>query len=109
MDADIFMAIVSDSQLYFSPTGNHWNEVQMNQVLGAYYWLHWVAQIPGGLLAKRYGTKLVFGGANFVVSVMCFIVPIATFWDIKALIALRIIQGLIAVCFFFHFQAIFDL
>lgn len=56
-----------------------------------------MTQIPGGLLAKRYGTKLVFGFSNFVVSAMCFIVPLAAYWDIRALIALRILQGFIAV------------
>lgn len=89
-------------QLDYSPNGNNWNEVQTNRVLGAYYWLHWTTQIPGGVLAKRYGTKLVFGVANFAVSAMCFIVPIAAYWDINALIAMRMIQGLIAVGLIFR-------
>lgn len=74
--------------------------MQKNRVLGAYFWIHWMTQIPGGLLAKRYGTKIVFGATNFVVSAMCFIIPMAAYWDIRALIVLRILQGFIAVGYF---------
>lgn len=69
----------------------------MNHILGSYFWLHWVSQIPGGILSKRYGTKLVFGGANFVVAICSFLIPVAAFWDVKMLIMLRTIQGFLAV------------
>lgn len=71
--------------------------MQRNRVLGAYFVIHWMTQIPGGLLSKRYGTKLVFGATNFIVSALCFVIPVAAYWDIKALIALRVLQGFIAV------------
>lgn len=84
-------------QIDFEREGLHWNEVQTNKILGAYFWVHWVSQIPGGILSKRYGTKLVFGGANFVVAVCSFLIPAAAFWGVKMLITLRIIQGFLAV------------
>lgn len=94
-----FTVAILFSQLYNSPTGMHWNEVEKNRALGAYFWIHWMSQVPGGILAKRYGTKLVFGLSNFVVCAICFIIPIAAYWDIKALIVLRMIQGFVAVSF----------
>lgn len=80
----------------------HWNEVERNRVMGAYFCIHWMTQIPGGILAKRYGTKLVFGLSNFVVCAICFIIPIAAYWDIKALIVLRMIQGFVSVGFLIY-------
>lgn len=74
-----------------------WNELAQSHVLGAFYWFHWATQILGGVLAARYGTKLIFGLSNFLASVSCLLVPIAAYWHINCLIALRVIQGIIAV------------
>ncbi|XP_050466531.1 putative inorganic phosphate cotransporter isoform X2 [Cataglyphis hispanica] len=71
-----------------------WNEYEQGLVLGAYYWLHWLSQLPGGLLARRYGTKLVFGLANLLTALLGFLVPYAT--HLYAFIILRMLQGLIA-------------
>lgn len=71
-----------------------WNEYEQGLILGAYYWLHWLSQLPGGLLARRYGTKLVFGLGNLLTALLGFLVPYAT--DLYALIILRAVQGLIA-------------
>jgi len=65
--------------------------------LGAYYWLHWVSQLPGGLLARRYGTKLVFGLANLLTALLGFFIPYVT--HLYVLVTLRMLQGLIAVNF----------
>lgn len=71
-----------------------WNEYEQGLVLGAYYWLHWLSQLPGGLLARRYGTKLVFGLGNLVTALLGFLIPYAT--QLSTLIFLRVLQGLIA-------------
>nr|CAI5842781.1 unnamed protein product [Callosobruchus analis] len=31
----------------------NWNEKEQGSILGSFYWLHWVTQIPGGILAGR--------------------------------------------------------
>lgn len=77
--------------------GFHWNEYQQGLVLGSFFWAHWITQIPGGILAKKYGTKLVFGLSNAIGCWMCFLMPIASYYDYRALIWLRILQGLITV------------
>ncbi|XP_077281828.1 na[+]-dependent inorganic phosphate cotransporter isoform X1 [Temnothorax americanus] len=71
-----------------------WNEYEQGLTLGAYYWLHWVSQLPGGLLARRYGTKLVFGLANLLTALLGFLVPYVT--HLYVLITLRVLQGFIA-------------
>uniref|UniRef100_A0A182P9F4 Major facilitator superfamily (MFS) profile domain-containing protein n=1 Tax=Anopheles epiroticus TaxID=199890 RepID=A0A182P9F4_9DIPT len=69
--------------------GFDWNDYQQGLILGAFYWLHWITQIPGGILARRYGTKLVFGASNVIGCWMCFLMPIASYWDYRVLVVLR--------------------
>jgi len=79
-----------------------WNEYQQNSILGAFFILHVIMQIPGGVLAQRYGTKTVFGISNGVAAILSFAVPASAKFNYKALVALRVLQGLIAVkCFVF--------
>ncbi|XP_034245909.1 sialin [Thrips palmi] len=76
--------------------GFDWDERQQGLVLGAFFWMHWLMQVPGGVLARRYGTKLVFGLANFIPVLLTLAVPVVAYWDYRALLALRFLQGLIA-------------
>jgi len=54
-------------------------------------------QIPGGVLAQRYGTKTVFGISNGVAAILSFVVPASAKFNYKALVLVRIIQGFISV------------
>lgn len=74
-----------------------WNELDQSRVLGSFFWFHWVLQIPGGMLAPRFGTKTIFGLANFVSCFICFFIPMAAKMHVNYLIILRILQGLISV------------
>ncbi|KAM7358545.1 sialin-like [Cochliomyia hominivorax] len=73
-----------------------WNEYQQGLILGSFFWLYWLTQIPGGILAKKYGTKLIFGLSNVICSWLCFFIPMASYYNYKILITLRIVQGAIA-------------
>lgn len=73
-----------------------WSESQQGLILGAYYWLHWTTQLPGGLLARRYGTKLVYGLGNFLTALFGFLIPLMTHYHLYALVTLRVLQGLFA-------------
>lgn len=66
-------------------------------MLGSYFWLHWVTQIPGGILARRFGTKLVFGVANLIGCLLCVVMPLVAYLDYRWLINIRLLQGLICV------------
>ncbi|XP_063910758.1 sialin [Zophobas morio] len=73
-----------------------WNEKQQSSILGAFFWLHWLTQVPGGILGSKYGAKLVFGLANFTAILCCFFIPMSAFMGHQYLIALRIVQGILA-------------
>lgn len=47
-------------------------------------------------MAARYGTKLVFGLANFIGCVTCMLVPITAYLNFHAMIWLRLLQGFVA-------------
>lgn len=72
-----------------------WNEKVQGYVLGSFFWLHWVTQVPGGLLASKYGTKRVFGFSNFSGVVLCFFIPYFAKLGSMYLMALRLVQGLL--------------
>ena len=74
-----------------------WNEYEQNVVLGAYFWLHWLSQVPGGVLARRFGTKAVFAFGNGVPVLLTFLAPWAAQLGHRPLAALRLLQGLISV------------
>nr|XP_023015178.1 sialin [Leptinotarsa decemlineata] len=72
-----------------------WNEKEQGYILGSYFWFHWLTQIPGGLLATKYGTKKVFGLANLMGILGCLIIPWFAYRGSKFLIFIRCIQGML--------------
>ena len=84
------------SQIEYERDGFEWDSKRQNEVLGAFFLLHWTTQLPGGMLASRYGTKLVFGLANFIGCVTCIFVPITAYLNYNAMILLRLVQGIVA-------------
>ncbi|XP_063977912.1 sialin-like [Diachasmimorpha longicaudata] len=74
----------------------HWSEYDQGLALGAYYWFHWLTQLPGGLLARRYGTKMVFGIGNLATAVLGLLIPLATEYHLYGLVTIRVLQGLIS-------------
>lgn len=96
MNHQIKLLIYLLSQIEYEKDGFKWNPVTQNDVLGAFFMLHWSTQLPGGLLAARYGTKKIFGLANFIGCVTCMLVPITAYLNYHALILLRLVQGFVA-------------
>lgn len=70
--------------------------MKQSTVLGAFFTLHWATQLPGGILAAHFGTKKIFGIANWFGCVTCILVPIAAYLNFYVLIGIRLIQGLVA-------------
>lgn len=75
--------------------GFKWDTIQQSHVLGSFFWIHWVTQLPGGILAAKYGTKIVFGFSNFIACVMCIFMPILCYIDYRYMVWLRLVQGFI--------------
>ncbi len=66
--------------------------------MGAFYWGFLVTQIPGGILAERFGGKWVFGLAVVFTDLFCLLSPIAArSGGLPALIVVRILNGLAEV------------
>jgi len=55
-----------------------------------------VLQIPGGLLAQKFGAKSIFGFSNGLVALLTCAIPLSAKFDFNVLILIRVIQGLIA-------------
>ncbi|XP_039298715.1 sialin [Nilaparvata lugens] len=85
----------STTKRHVNEDGFEWDEQEQNQVLGSFYWLHWLTQIPGGMLARRFGTKKIFGLANFSGSLLTFAFPYIAYFDFRLLIFVRVLQGFI--------------
>ncbi|XP_046990674.1 sialin-like isoform X1 [Schistocerca americana] len=84
------VTVDSDKVLRFE-----WDEKQQGMVLGAYFWLHSVLQLPGGMLSHAYGTKKVFGFSNLTMFVLSLLIPVAAKIGYEAIVALRVVQGFI--------------
>ncbi|KAH8418559.1 hypothetical protein KR222_001463, partial [Zaprionus bogoriensis] len=83
------------ANITYERNGFNWNAQKQSNLLGSFFWVHWVLQLPGGILARKYGTKLVFGLSNGIGVFLCFLIPIVAYWSYTALICLRVLQGLI--------------
>lgn len=103
---EIFMLIIITSRLIddikcsrlqvkYERDGFKWDEHQQGLVLGAFFWLHFLLQLPGGILAAKYGTKLIFGYANLIGCLLCCLMPIASYIDYNLMICLRVFQGIV--------------
>ncbi|KAL7015356.1 hypothetical protein ACKWTF_016412 [Chironomus riparius] len=80
-------------EIEYERDGFKWNEHKQGMYLGSFYWLHWMSQIPGGILATKFGTKTIFGLANFIPCALCLLTPIVSYLDYKVLVILRITSG----------------
>ncbi|XP_030560792.1 sialin [Drosophila novamexicana] len=83
------------ANIEYERNGFHWNEREQSNLLGSFFWVHWVLQLPGGILARKYGTKLVFGLSNGIGVFLCFLIPIVSYWSYGALLWLRVFQGFV--------------
>jgi MFS transporter, ACS family, solute carrier family 17 (sodium-dependent inorganic phosphate cotransporter), member 5 len=83
-------------QFEYEKSGFKWDEHRQQQVLGSFYWTNWMTQLLGGVLAKYYGTKLIFGLANIIPILLCAITPISCYINYQIAIVLRAISGFFA-------------
>lgn len=96
------MIFIVQIKMDYEENGFHWNEIEQGHVLGSFYWMHWILQLPGGILGRRYGSKIIFGFANFSGAFLGFLMPLASYYDVNYLIFLRVLQGMITVNFERH-------
>ena len=75
----------------------NWDSSTQSVLIGAMFYGYIVTQLPGGLLAEVVGARFVFGLAGLVSGIITFVTPFIARWDLKALIASRVVLGLVQV------------
>lgn len=71
-----------------------WSETLQGHILGAFYYGYVFAQIPGGILAQKYGGKHVFGIGIFATAVLTLLTPLAARTGPAYMIAVRVLEGI---------------
>jgi len=54
-----------------------WNEKYQGFVLAGFFYGYAIGQLPGGILAERFGGKLVFGVGTLLTGVLTVLSPLA--------------------------------
>lgn len=70
-----------------------WDSKAQGLILGCFFWGYIAMQLPGGLLADRYGGKYVFGLGVFFTGIFSLFTPIAARSSPTAAIVLRVLIG----------------
>lgn len=76
----------------------NWNEQETGMVLSAFYWSYWITELPGGLVAQRFGGCRVLGFGVLLAGLLNLAFPLACKVHYGAAAVLRAIQGLALVC-----------
>lgn len=71
-----------------------WSETLQGHILGSFYYGYVVAQIPGGILAQKYGGKHVFGIGILLTGILTLLTPIAARMGPGYMIAVRVLEGI---------------
>lgn len=83
----------------------HWTEFEQGLILGATNF-SFLLSLPGGVLAMKYGAKLMFGMANFVAVIATLLVPVVARHSFAAMMVLRSLHGVFGCCCFSFLHAI---
>ncbi|XP_046995121.1 sialin-like [Schistocerca americana] len=71
-----------------------WDKQKQGEILAAYYYGYTVGHIPGGLLADRFGGKIIFGVGVLVSSALSILTPLSAWAGDYVLFTNRLAQGL---------------
>ena len=71
-----------------------WSSKDQGAILGSYFLGYFITQIPGGRMAELYSGKYVFLVAVLMNTVGTLLSPVLAFLDYRALMAIRIFEGL---------------
>lgn len=70
-----------------------WTPETQGIILGSFFYGYICTQLIGGILAQRFGGKLIFGLGVFCTAALTLLTPLAARWSVGMLIALRILEG----------------
>ena len=72
----------------------NWDKSLQGHILGSFFYGYVISQIPGGMLAEKYGGKWVFFFFLLLSTIATVLTPVAATISPYVLIAVRIICGL---------------
>lgn len=72
----------------------NWDSSTQAVILGSFFYGYVVTQIPGGILAEKYGAKWLFGIGVLVTSFFTLLTPFAAWMGVHYLVFVRFIEGL---------------
>ena len=72
-----------------------WSAEEQGLILGAFYYGYICTQIPGGMIAEKYGGKWLFGLGILGTAVLSLVTPVGARVDTAVLITIRVVQGLL--------------
>ena len=67
--------------------------IYVGLVLASFFYGYIVTQIPGGMLAEKYGGKWVFGLGCLGTTILTLVTPIAAYHSLGMLLAVRVLEG----------------
>ncbi|KAH8377397.1 hypothetical protein KR093_005289 [Drosophila rubida] len=71
-----------------------WSEQKQGYILGSFYFGYLISQLPGGILADKYGAKWVLGGCLLTSGLCTMLMPLAIkLGDEWGLMVIRILTG----------------
>ncbi|KFD58629.1 hypothetical protein M514_00322 [Trichuris suis] len=71
-----------------------WDAATQGNILGAFFYGYIVTQVPGGLLATKFGAKWVFGLGTFLTAVFALLTPVAANAGAGMVIFVRVLMGI---------------
>ena len=85
-----------------------WDADTQGWILGSFFYGYIITQIPGGYFARQVGGKLLLGFGILGTAVFTLFTPLAADWGVGFLIAVRALEGLGEVTFFFQYCQTYD-
>ena len=79
--------------LHLFVSGFDWSNEEQSDVLGAFYYGYFLTQVPGGILATKFGGKFIFGLGVLSTGIFTLITPPAAHLGVYWLIVIRAIEG----------------
>lgn len=77
-----------------------WDESTRSIILSSFFWGYIFLQIPAGMLAQRYGGKILFLLVMVFCSLLALLTPIGAIMGWPYLVGIRLLQGLFQGCTF---------
>nr|CAD7200057.1 unnamed protein product [Timema douglasi] len=94
VDLDVCQRVENISGLAVEDGEFTWSEETQGFILSGYFYGYAVGQLPGGILAERYGGKLMFGLGTFISALLTVVSPFAIWVSEELFFALRLLEGL---------------